>query len=260
MKQKRAILGIDIQNDFTDPAGSLFVKGANGDILRMIAFIEKWGSKIDYIALTLDSHQPIHIATQTYWKDFEGYPPALFTTITVADVEVGRWVAQYNKHLALPYLKSLEERGECCTIWPSHCIQGSRGWAIHESLMRTLTSWSIRENKLYELYFKGMHQATEHYSIFRAAVEYDDAIETQLNVRLLDKLNDYDEIFVMGEAADYCVIASLTDLITVRPEMATKIIVVTDCMSWIDKDNQKAKTLYDEARNKGVRFMESTEL
>jgi hypothetical protein len=66
--KKVAILGVDIQNDFTLPTGELFVKGADADVKRMADFILKNQEQISYIALTLDSHQPIHIAHQCYWK------------------------------------------------------------------------------------------------------------------------------------------------------------------------------------------------
>lgn len=255
MKLRTAILGIDIQNDFTLPSGALFVNGADGDVRRMASFLEEYGSRIDYVALTVDSHQPIHIANQSYWRDEEGYPPPLFTIITADEVEAGKWKPQYNEHLALGYLKALEQTGEVCKIWPPHCILGSKGWAISEVLIKSLFSWCISENKHYELFYKGTHQATEHYSIFKAAVEYEDADETKLNIKLLDKLDAFDQIIIMGEAADYCVVNSLHDMLKARPDLVEKTILFTDCMSWIDPHNERAEYMYEEARRQGVRFM-----
>ncbi len=48
-------------------------------------------------------------------------------------------------------------------------------------------------------------------------------------------------------------------MIVALPEMIDRIIVLTDCMSWIDPNNHRAKALYDEAQNLGVRFMTSVE-
>jgi len=259
MSLTTAILGIDIQNDFTQPSGSLFVTGADGDVRRMATLIEEYGSNIDYVALTVDSHQPIHIATQPYWKNREGYPPPLYSVIRAADVEEGVWTPQFNKHLALDYLKALEQKGEVCTIWPPHCIVGSKGWAINEILIKSLFSWCINEKTFYELFYKGMHQATEHYSIFKAAVEYNDADETKPNTGLLNKLDKYDEILIIGEAADYCVANSLNDMIDYAPQMASKLVVITDCMSWISPDNERAEYIFQKARNQGVRFMLSND-
>lgn len=259
MRKSTAALGIDIQNDFTRPNGKLYVPGSENDIWRIYAFIEECGRYIDHIALSMDSHQPIHIASQIYWKDKEGYPPAEFTTITAESVEKGKWYPQFNQPLALDYLKDLEATGQSCTIWPIHCIQGSWGWALNESFYKALHAWSVLYNRQYELFFKGNHQATEHYSIFKAAVEIPDAPETKLNTQLLDILNSYERILVMGEAADFCVVNSLHDMIVARPEMIDRIIVLTDCMSWIDPNNHRAMALYDEAQNLGVRFMTSVE-
>lgn len=254
---KTAVLGIDIQNDFTQPTGSLFVNGADADVRRMATFIEEYGSNINYVALTLDSHQPIHIANQHYWKDKEGYPPALFTVVSAADVEREKWVPQFNQAMALQYLKDLEEKGEVCTIWPAHCIQGSKGWAINEILIKALYSWSINEGVNYDLFYKGMHQATEHYSIFRAVVEYEDSEETKLNKKLLSKLEQFDNILIMGEAADYCVVNSLHDMLDVAPHLAERVTILTDCISWINPENERATFMYEKARQQGVRFVTS---
>lgn len=257
MRGKTAVLGIDIQNDFTLPTGALFVNGADADVRRMATFIEEYGSSIDYVALTLDTHQPIHIANQHYWKDIEGYPPALFTVISAADVEFGKWKPQFNENLALDYLKELESKGEVCTIWPAHSIQGSKGWAINEILIKALYSWSINEGKKYDLFYKGMHQATEHYSIFKSIVEYKDSEETKLNKRLLSELELFDNILIMGEAADYCVVNSLNDMLEAAPHLAERVIVLTDCISWINKENERAISLYDKAKLSGVCFATS---
>ncbi len=257
MRGKTAVLGIDIQNDFTQPTGALFVNGADADVRRMATFIEEYGSSIDYVALTLDSHQPIHIANQHYWQDREGYPPAFFTVISADDVQSGKWVPQYNKDLALGYLRELEQKGEVCTIWATHCIQGSKGWSINEVLIKALYSWSINEGVNYDLFYKGTHQATEHYSIFKAIVEYADSDEIKLNKKLLSKLGEFDNIIIMGEAADYCVANSLNDMLEAAPYFADKVIVLTDCSSWIDPDNERAIRMYDKAREMGVCFTTS---
>lgn len=259
MGKRTAVLGVDIQNDFTNPQGNLYVNGADNDIRRIYTFIEECGRYIDYIAMSLDSHQPIHIATQGYWRDIEGYPPALFTTITAEDVANQKWYPQYNIGRALDYLTELEKHDHTCTIWPSHCVEGSWGWAINELICKSLQSWCLMYNRKYELFFKGMHQATEHYSIFKSLVEFPECPETKFNTFLLEKLNVYDQILIMGEAADYCVINSIHDMIHAKPSIAEKTIMLTDCMSWIDKDNGKAIDLYQEAYSFGVRFMTTEE-
>lgn len=252
--KKTAMLAIDLQNDFTSPIGALFVQNADKDVQRIADFINNNQSKIEYIALTLDSHQPIHIAHQIYWRDKENHHPDLFSTITANDVKNGRWIAQYNKKLALSYLEQLEAKGETCTIWPMHCILGTNGWALDQTLTDTLSDWAISNNRSYELFYKGYSQSTEHYSIFRAAVEWESQPETGLNTRLLSKLNSFDEVILVGEAADYCVANSLNDIVKECAELAKKTVVLTDCMSWINPDNERAKAIFEKAKDAGVRF------
>lgn len=254
-----AILGIDLQKDFTSPSGTLFVRGADADVVRIADFICKNQTKIDYVALTLDSHQPIHIAHQIYWKDKDGNHPPLFSVISAEDVKNGIWSAQYNKELAVAYLEQLSKKGEYCVIWPMHCILGTTGWSIDDTIMNSLSAWAVNNDKSYELFYKGYSQTTEHYSIFKAAVEWESEPHTSLNVQLLEKLNEFDEVILIGEAADYCVAKSLNDILDECDELAKKIVVFTDCMSWINPDNEGAKQIFERAADAGVKFTTSKE-
>lgn len=252
------LLGIDLQNDFTQPDGALAVRNAEKDVNRIACFIENNRAGIDYIVLTLDSHQPIHIAHQIYWKDKDGNVPELFTLISAEDVRSGRWIPQYNKDRALTYLEKLDLIGEVCTIWPMHCIAGSDGWAIDKVVMDSIIDWSVFYNRVYDLYYKGHAQSTEHYSIFKAAVTWNDIPETRLNTVLLDKLDTFDRIVLVGEAADICVANSLNDILVYRPDMVKKIVVLTDCMSWIYPENKRAMAIFKDAVKLGATFDKSS--
>lgn len=256
MIKKTAILGIDIQNDFSSPSGSLFVRGADLDAVRIATFIDKYEAAIDYIALTMDSHQPIHIASQNYWKDNEGYPPPLYSTITADDVRNDLWLPQFNKEDALPYLEMLESVGGSCTIWPTHCIQGTSGWAINSMVMNAIFTWNINTRKKYELYFKGMEQNIEHYSIFKPMVQFKhDSDLLRQNSQLINKLDEFDRILIMGEAADFCVANTLNDMLEIVPHLARKLYMMKDCMSWIMPNNERVLYSFEMARKKGVRFI-----
>lgn len=259
MDKRVAILGIDLQKDFTEPSGALFVSNANRDVVNISNFIRKHHFEIDYVALTLDSHQPIHIAHQCYWKNEIGESPSLFSVVSSEDVRSEKWIPQYNKEQALLYLDHLDLRGEVCTIWPMHCILGTKNWALDDILMDELVQWSIHTGYSYELYYKGYSQSTEHYSIFRAAVEWDSEPETKLNVKLLSTLEQYNEVILVGEAADYCVASSLNDILKESDELAKKMTVLTDCMSWINPSNERAKSIFKQAEKQGARFSTSFE-
>ena len=138
-----------------------------------------------------------------------------------------------------------------------HCVLGTTGWALDNAITNAVIEWTIRNDKSYELFYKGWNQSTEHYSIFRAAVEWESSPETKLTKKLLKLLTSYDEVILVGEAADFCVANSLNDIVNECGELARKTVVMTDCMSWINTDNERAKTIFENAKKSGVRFEKS---
>lgn len=257
--KKRAILGIDLQNDFVLINGALSVNGAEEDAKRIGAFISNNKKDIHHISLTLDSHHPLHIANPIYWKDKDGNHPSPFTVITYQDIKDGKWTTSINPQWSFRYVEELEKQGSQLTIWNPHCVLGTDGWAIVSSVIKACIEWEETNCKPYNLWFKGSNWFTEHYSIFKAAVTYPGAPETDLNQQLIQVLNEYDEVFLVGEAADFCVANSLKDIVTYAPELAKKIIVLEDCISWIILNNPSAIKIYEDAKNAGVKFAKSTD-
>jgi nicotinamidase-related amidase len=254
-----SILVIDLQNDFVKSTGNLPVSGAEADAARIATFIRKNTSRIDHITVTLDSHHAIHIAHPAYWRDSNGNAPAPFTGITAQSVREGRWTATIDPAGALRYLVALEKTGKTHTIWNPHCIIGTEGWALYKPFSDALIEWELATQTPVNAELKGYNCATEHYSIFRAEVELPDAPETALNRRLLDTLNRYDRLFLVGEAADFCVANSLNDIVNEAPALAKKVTVLDDAMSWIIAGNPAAKNIYDNAVKAGVRIKKSTD-
>lgn len=257
---RTVLLAIDVQYDFCHPNGALYVKGATDDMKNISRLIENNIPNLDGIIFSMDSHQPVHIAHQIYWKDANSEHPNLFSTITKYDVENRLWLPQYNQDHALNYLQNLEAAGGVCTIWPPHCIIGTKGWCLDETVFASVTKWATTTGRSYSLVNKGMEQATEHYSIFKAAVEYPNIPATLFNEPLLDELKTYDQILIVGEAADFCVASSLKDLLDRAPHLGRKICLLTDCMSYIIPDSDFAKGVFARANELGVRFMISSEL
>ncbi len=257
---KTVLLGIDLQYDFCNPKGALYVKGADKDVLRINTFINKHLPSIDHVVLSMDSHQPIHIAHQVYWRSPSGNCPDLFSTITRENVERGEWIAQYNEELTIDYLTKLEQAGDACTIWPPHCIIGTRGWSIDDHVFGAIQNWTLETGYEYQLVNKGMYQSTEHYSLFKAAVEYESVKETLLNTNLIESLKQFDRILIVGEAADFCVANSLNDLVEHAPELCEKIFMLTDCISYIIDKNTEAESIFEKAKSRGVKFCLSTEI
>lgn len=257
---KTVLLGIDLQYDFCNPKGALYVNGANEDTFRISELILREPQSLDHIILSMDSHQPVHIAHQIYWKNSDGNHPELFSQILRRDVELGLWMPQYNQNIAVDYLSKLEASGGVCTIWPPHCIIGTKGWSLDDKIFDSVSQWTIATGKSYELVNKGMYQSTEHYSLFKAAVEYPDVKATLLNEELLEKLDQFDRILVVGEAADFCVANSLSDILKYAPYLSSRIFMLTDCMSYIISENPLAQNIFEEAKAKGVHFCLSSEI
>ena len=257
--KKRAILLIDCQNDFCLPSGALSVNGAVEDCNRIAAFIRKNVDKINHISLTLDSHHEIHIAHPCFWKDANGNNPTPFSTVTASDVKQGKWTAQYNPIGALHYLEELEKNGGVNVIWNPHCILGTEGWAIVDSVMSAVREWEVANALPYNLWFKGSNWYTEHFSIFKASVVLPNAPETNVNHALLSVLNNYDEVYIAGEAKSHCVAESLNDIIDCAPDLAKKVFILDDCMSAIGTDNPRMDSIFEKAKQAGVKIVLSTD-
>ena len=87
---KTALLIIDAQYDFCNLNGTLFVPGADQDVLRIAQMIATMGEKIDQIFVTLDTHHVLDIAHPLFWEDPNGNTVAPFTLITASAVSGGK--------------------------------------------------------------------------------------------------------------------------------------------------------------------------
>lgn len=254
---KRLLLGIDLQNDFCEPNGKLYVQGAQDDLQNILRLLENAGHLFNEILLSMDSHYPIHIAHPSYWRNPQGDMPTYFSIITYQDAIAGHWTPQYHPKQSLQYLETLENAAYQCTIWPPHCLIGTEGWAIPDMLYRALSHWSHTTGRNFELYQKGSNPFTEHYSILKAAVEFPGVPSTCFDQTLLSRFTAFDEIVIIGEAMDFCVASTLNDLQQAAPELMQKLVILTDCMSNIIPDNAAAKAIYHQATDLGATMITS---
>ena len=121
--KKIHLLIIDPQNDFCDPQnGTLYVPGAEQDMLRLATMIDRLRDKLVDIHVTLDSHHMVDIAHPIFWRNSEGENPAPFRQITAADVLAGTWTTTLPsaRPRVLQYLQDLESNGRYPhVIWPT---------------------------------------------------------------------------------------------------------------------------------------------
>jgi nicotinamidase-related amidase len=252
---KTAFLIIDTQFDFCHPDGALFVPGAEQDVERMADLIRKHAHQIDHIVVTLDTHHVLDIAHPLFWRDATGKHPDPFTQITAADVDAGRWIPRFSADKARSYIHALEADGQFShLIWPEHCLIGSRGAALHDTLLVAIREWSQQRDLDYVAVQKGLYPLTEHFGIFRAQVPDPAVTETQLDTALIADLSRFDTVYLMGEAKSHCVAKSIRQLLDVAPELAAKVVVVADCMSDVAGLGYLADSIYAEARARQMRF------
>lgn len=264
--KKNALLIIDPQNSFCNPGdvngkgkGSLYVVGAEKDMERLSGWINQNSNEIDFIAITIDSHQPNDIAHPSFWQDKDGNFPQPFTVITSKDVESGVWTPRFDPKRCLEYLINLENQGEYPhLIWPPHCLIGSEGAAIYQPLMDSIINWTIR-GKFYQTVTKGTYPFSEHFGAFQAQIPDPQRPETQLNQNLIRTLETYQNVYLAGEAKSHCVANSLKQVLNEAPMLAAKFIVLEDCMSNVTGFETLAIPIYDKAKQMGVRFAKSSD-
>lgn len=158
-----ALVVIDLQNDFC-PGGALAVAGGD-EIVPLVNDLIR-GS--EHVIMTQDWHPAGHSSFASSHPGREPY-----------------------QSLAMPY-------GEQ-TLWPDHCIQGSRGADFHTGLAWTRAELVIR---------KGFRPAIDSYSAF---FENDHATPTGLAGYLRER--GIGSITLVGLATDFCVAYSALDAV-----------------------------------------------
>lgn len=178
---------IDEQNDFVDPMGSLFVKGAQQAVEETIRYIEE--KKPQRIIVTLDTHSPLHMDLPGGWNRKFDKLPCFNPDPKDCEFETAT--------------RRLVELGYPLVVWPNHCLRGSWGHALPDSLMTALTKWSLETGTSVEFIEKGLKEHEEMYSAFSVLGEDEITLPPYL---------ERDNVTVVGVALDYCVKYSYLDL------------------------------------------------
>jgi nicotinamidase/pyrazinamidase len=155
------LLVIDVQNDFCG-GGALAVP--DGD--AVVPVINRLGERFQHIVLTQDWHPPGHSSFATVHP---GRAPFESVTMTYGEQ----------------------------TLWPDHCVQGTRGAGFHPQLDTQRAELVIR---------KGFRPAIDSYSAF---YENDRRTPTGLAGYLRER--GFRRVFLAGLATDFCVYYSAAD-------------------------------------------------
>lgn len=169
-----ALIVVDIQNDFC-PGGALAVAGGNEIVARINAMMAEFSC----VVLTQDWHPEGH---SSFASQHPGAEP--FSQVT------------------MPYGPQ--------TLWPDHCIQGSKGAEFHPDLAGNAGQLIVR---------KGFRREIDSYSAF---FENDRSTATGLEGYL--RARGVASVTLVGLATDFCVAFSALDAaslgFSVRVDMA----------------------------------------
>jgi nicotinamidase-related amidase len=261
-KDVRLVL-IDIQNDFCDPIGSLYVAGAEEDASRVATMIGRLGSRISKIHLTMDSHRPFDVAHPIFWTNSDGKHPDPYTPISVDDVKNGVWLTSIPglQKYVLGYVEALASKGKYgLFIWPEHCCIGTWGHGIFPVVSEAVMDWERDLVTMSDIVTKGSNPFTEHYSAIEAEVPSDNDPTTQLNTAFIDTLQDADIVAIAGEALSHCVANTVNDIIKKFGDDHTKkIVLLTDACSNVTNFEGLGDTFVAEATAKGMQVSTTIE-
>jgi nicotinamidase-related amidase len=253
MALKAHLIVIDPQNDFMDiaacgadpvgltsPEGTAFrstlpIPGALKDMERCARLIDRLGSRLTNIHVTLDTHHVIDVAHAGFWRDADGNPPPPFTLIGHDDIKDGIWSPRNDtyRQRMLYYTAALAAAGKfVLMIWPDHCLIGSWGHGVVDVLMPALQRWERTHFTNIDFVTKGTNIFTEHYGALMAEVPDPRDMSTQLNDNVISLIQQADIIGIAGEASSHCVKTTIEQIVgNIGDAHLSKIHILTDCMS-----------------------------
>ncbi len=170
------LLVIDVQYDFCS-SGNLAVPG--GD--EVVPVINALGQRFENVILTQDWHPAGH---SSFASSHDGKEPF--------------------GEIDMPYGPQ--------TLWPDHCVQGSRGAALHEGLELPHAAMIVR---------KGFRKQIDSYSAF---FENDHKTPTGLAGYLRER--GFTRVYCTGLATDFCVRFSAVDA---RAEGFETVVIEDAC-------------------------------
>ncbi len=235
-QEKIAVILVDYQHDFVDPAGTLSVPGAQDDVARFLTWFYGNAGSITTVYASLDTHLPYQIFYSSWWRNPQtGEHPQPFTVITEEDVLKRAWesVADSEQEWSRQYVHLLkQEARKDLMIWPYHTMQGTLGHMLSAPISEAIAWHSAARNTEPVYIVKGLTPRTEYYGIFGA--EIPDSPASDLNTALLDAVMAHDKVYIAGEAKSHCVLETERQIARYcqnRPELLQRVYALKDCTS-----------------------------
>ncbi|KLO13636.1 Isochorismatase hydrolase [Schizopora paradoxa] len=227
-----ALLVVDVQYDFL-PGGSLGVAGGD-EILPVVRRLLDERSQWKVVVASQDFHPPGHISFASSHEDGK-----VFTAIQIPNVLAGNEPIQQM-------------------LWPDHCVQGTRGCEIDESVRQGFDHW-VASGKGFSVQ-KGLKTEVDAYSAFAPALCVSSSAfgtngttaseHSPLASHLLSL--GVKKLFVVGIATDYCVRATALD--AMKSGCFDAVYVVREGVRAVGGDEATHKCL-EEFNQAGVQFV-----
>jgi nicotinamidase/pyrazinamidase len=201
----KALILVDVQNDFC-PGGSLAVP--DGDAI--VPLLNRLQEEFELVVATQDWHPRGH----------------------------GSFASSHGK----PAYETVEIRGAPQTLWPDHCVQGSRGAELVAGLDRT---------RIARVFPKGTDPEIDSYSGFLDA-------DHRNATGMADYLRGQgvDEVAIAGLATDYCVKYTALDAV----KLGFRAAVIADACRGVNLKAGDSEAALNEMRSAGVKIVASREL
>jgi nicotinamidase-related amidase len=262
------LLLIDVQRDFCNKEGTLYVAGQSGegairDSQRIAQFIYSNLETISQITMTLDTHIPFQIFSAPFWRGPSGEALDPHTLIVERDgtlvnieldgsviykdvtprPEIAESVAGENNYpwllkQALYYVQELKRGGKYdLYLWPPHCHVDTIGHTVTGVISEAVKFHSYVRGVNPQTEIKGGNPLTENYSVLGPEVvdRFDGKPLTSKNTSFIQSLLDNDAVLIAGQAASHCVKSTIDDLLSEiadeDPALAQKVYILEDCMS-----------------------------
>tara|TARA_Y100000310_G_scaffold279517_1_gene298666 strand:+ start:2636 stop:3475 length:840 start_codon:yes stop_codon:yes gene_type:complete len=261
---------IDPQQSFADPAGSLFVPGADADMDRLASLIDDVTPKINRIHVTLDQHHAIDISHPSWYASEHGDPAKAITVMTYdpakdvfsgfcpidgSTVEYRTRRRGFHDHTK-QYIEALAASGRYPhTIWPEHCLIGDEGGTVHPAVLAAVQAWARSKVSTVNFVAKGSNPFTEHFSAVKAEVPQPNDPSTDINTAFVQSVDDADLTFFAGEALSHCMANTGRDSVAVAPSLAKKLVLLTDATSNVPGFEQYGTDFITDLTALGMRTM-----
>ncbi len=203
---KAAFIAVDVQNDFC-PGGALAVSEGDAVVPVVNSLAERFGLCV----ATQDWHPRGHVSFASTYPGAKPYDAAVVS-------------------------------GRNATLWPDHCVQGTRGADFHPGLRVEPYRLVIR---------KGFRQGLDSYSAF---FENDGSTPTGLDGYL--RGIGASTVVLAGLALDYCVYYSALD----ASRLGYSVSIVIDATRAVGSPAGSSERALADLRSRGVAIIDSTEV